>query len=127
MKRFLIILGVVVLLMVLGNIYMILQSNGTFDSRFWNIDPSYSTFYIGNYIGGKSLMPGSYEVQIKGGAQSYGTFDIYKSEEIYNNHGDHSVNWIHEGDKGFQFTIQDGEVIEFNLVNDTEMRIKRIN
>lgn len=119
--KLLVILGLLITIMLA---ILIINQFGILDTRFWSYDKNvYSEFYNGIKVAGTDIAAGSYIVEIKGGASDTGTVEINKSIDDYSG----SVIWVHEGDRGFQFTIEDGQVLKTNINSDREMRIKKID
>lgn len=119
--KILIVIGLLIVIL-LGT--LVINQYGLLDTRFWTYDKNvYSEFYNGVKIAGKDIEPGSYIVEIKGGSTDTGTVEIAKSIDDH----DGAVIWVHDGDKGFQFTIEDGQVLKTNISSDRDMRIKKIS
>jgi len=128
MKKLLKIVGIVAVVLVVALVLFILYENGTFDTRFWSNDESvYKPFYSGKYVCGVDLVPGSYEVEIKGGSSGYGFLLTYDSVEELDKNNFLSSIPLYEGEKGFRFSLEEGQVLELNLDNTHEMRYKKIN
>ena len=119
--KILIIIGLVIVLLLA---ILVVNQLGLLDTRFWTYDKSiYSEFYDGVYVAGKDLDPGSYTVEIKGGSLHTGTVEIGESIDDYSGR----AIWVSDGDRGFQFTIEEGQVLRSNIGSQREMRIKRVN
>lgn len=123
MKKILIVVCAVLLFLVVGTMY----SEGLFDTRFWFYDHNvYDEFHRGSHVGGKDLEPGTYVVEIQGGSKDTGHISISKpkvngkSEEIYG-------FWIKEGEDSFQFTIDEGEILDIKCNVGRKMKIKKID
>jgi len=128
MKKFLKIVGIVAVVLVVALVLFILYENGTFDTRFWSNDESvYKPFYSGKYVCGVDLVPGSYEVEIKGGSSGYGFLTTYEGVDEQNRPKIVSSLGIHEGEKGFVFSIKEDQTVELSLDNSHEMRYKKAN
>lgn len=121
MKKVLKIIGIVLVALIL---VAVVYSTGLYDTRFWFYDKNvYKPFYTGNYICGKDFEPGTYEVEIRGGSKNTGTVDITKpNEESYvdNNF------WVHQGDKGFRFTVEEGDLVQVNVMTGRDMKYKKV-
>ena len=123
MKKVLKIIGTIVLVIIIMFAILVMYRLGLFDTRFWTYDRNvYSEFYNGMYVAGKDLEPGSYAVEIKGGSMDTGTIKIQENMES----NDEEVIWVHTGDRGFQFTLEEGQVLKTNLGSEREMRIKKV-
>lgn len=134
MKKFLKIVGIVVLLVVLVLVYTAADYYGVLDTRFWSNDPKvYTPFFSGTYIGGVDLKAGSYDVEVRGQVDGTSMYDVFPDKENYildgtpGKSGGHSTTWINRGEKGFHFTINDGEYITFEIDEHNGMRIKKSN
>ena len=118
--KILIVIGLLIVIL-LGT--LVINQFGLLDTRFWTYDKNvYSEFYNGMKVAGKDIEPGSYIVEIKGGSNHTGTVKIAKSIDD----PDEIVIWVKDGDKGFQFTIEDGQILTTNIGSDRDMRIKKI-
>lgn len=119
--KILVIIGLVIVLLLA---VLVVNQLGLLDTRFWTYDKNvYSEFYDGVYVAGKDLDPGSYTVEIKGGSLHTGTVEIGESIDDYSGR----AIWVSDGDRGFQFTIEEGQVLRSNIGSQREMRIKRVN
>lgn len=120
MKKFLIVICVLIVIAVGGALY----ANGMFDTRFWSYDKTvYSEFYNGTHVGGKDILPGTYVVDIKGGSQDTGSVAIWSEDDKK----ELSCFWIHRGDKSFQFTIEQGQILKVWANVGREMRIRKVS
>lgn len=126
MKKVLKVVGIVVVVLVVAVILLNLYANGFFDTRFWSND-GYDRFYDGLYIGNDGFEAGTYEVEVRGGLSSASAFTIYPDYKAYQENKNGSTAFLSQGDKGFRFTLNSGEVLEFHLHNNHEMRIKKLS
>lgn len=128
MNKFLKIVGIIAVVLVVALVVFVLYENGTFDTRFWKNDETvYKPFYSGKYVCGIDLAPGSYEVEIKGGSSGYGFLLTYENAEELEKSNFLSSIPLHEGEKGFRFSLEEGQVLELNLDNTHQMRYKKAN
>lgn len=125
MKKVLKIAGIVIVVLVVAVILLNLNADGFFDTRFWN-NSGYETFYDGIYIGNDGFEAGTYEVEVRGGLSSASAFTIYPDYKAYQDNKNGQTTFLSYGDKGFHFTLRSGEVLDFHLHNNHEMRIKKV-
>lgn len=128
MKKFLKVVGVICLAFILILVFYQIYSKGVFDTRFWgNNSSDYQTFQPGIYTCNESfLVPGDYDVIVKGGVDTGGFIFIYQNKDDTNDRETVSSTTVHAGDKGFHFSIKDGQTVEIAVRNPTEMKIKKV-
>lgn len=133
MKKFLKVVGVILMVFVLlgyfgssNNMEFGRKVDEIFDTRFWFGGKDWADFYSGFYVCGVDIEPGNYDVQIRGGAD-YGRVEVYESYGVYKSRGSYfNYITIDHGDKGFHFSIRDGECIEVEIANVNGMRIRKV-
>ena len=119
MKKVLKWVGLVVLVAI---ILSIVNYFGLLDTRFWFYDRKvYQPFYSGTYVCGVDLEPGSYDVEIRGGSQDTGI--VYVKNIAHED--DNRDFWVMTGDKGFHFSVEDGDVVEVSVRTGRDMKIKK--
>lgn len=130
MKKVLKVLRIIALVVVIATFGLIFynnaKTNGNFDSRFSSSKYSdYTPFYPGVYIGGSDLVPGSYDVIIRGLTLNGWVTKFENPENYYAHKNSHSQSLI-KGSTGFHFAISDGEIIEFDISSVKEMKFKKV-
>lgn len=120
MKKLLVFLVIVAI--IVGGFYVYYM--GLYDMRFWTYDENvYKPFTTGVYVAGKDIIPGSYDVEIRGKLDGYGSVDVHKQ----NSSNSIQFFFLEPGARGFHFSIEEGQVVEVTADSSTrlEMRIRK--